>query len=218
MHTVHSKRISRAVMARVLALHERAYAILLGLGRAALSDAAVLSREAESALLDRRRAAAWLRAHGWCDDVAAADHDALGALVGSFFHTSFHVHRFELGGEVDAQLRLGPGHAAPSHARRARHGGSASREALHRICRDEGLRVDHAALRLVAQSSSLRDDARLWTYAVGLVARARGGGEGAADWAAWRVLRRHAGRSLDVDAVWEARERLLVALSREASR
>lgn len=212
MHAIDSKRIDRALLVSVLALHERAYAILLALGRAALLDPQVLSREAESALLDPRRVVGWLRAQGACDAVATAEHDALGALVRSFFHTSFHVQRFEVAGVVDARLALGPRVSAPSHARRARHGGSATHEALHRICRDEGLRVGPAALRLVARSSALRDDVRLWTYAVGLVVRARGGGEGIADWAAWRALRRQGHGSIDADAVWEARERLRSAL------
>ncbi len=216
-HAIDSKRIDRALLARVLALHARAYAILLGLGRAALQDPQVLSVEVESTILDPRRVVAWLREQGACDGVAEADHDALGQLVRSFFHTSFHVQRFEVLGVVDAQLRLGPRVSAPSHARRARHGGSAAHEALRRICRDEGLRVAPAHLRFVARSSARRDDARLWAYAVGLVVRARGGGEGAADWAAWRALRQ-GHRAIDVDAIWEARERLLAALVHDASR
>jgi hypothetical protein len=207
------KRISRAVLARVLALHERAYAVLMALGREALRDPAVLSLEAEDALTDPRRAGAWLRQHGWCSDVEACDHDTLGRLVGSFFHTSFHVARFEWAGEADAQLRLGPGRAAPAEARRARHGGRAAHEALHRILRDEARHAAPATLRVVARSRALHDDVRLWTYAVGLVARARGEGEGRADREAWRSMRRAGRRALDVDAVWDARARLLEALA-----
>ena len=176
MAELEDKQITRAVLTRVLALHERAYGVLMALGREALRDPAVLSREAEDVLTDPRRAGAWLHQHGWCSDVAPRDHDALGRLVGSFFHTSFHVARFEWAGEADAQLRLGPGRAAPAEARRARHGGSAVHAALHRILRDEARHAAPTALRAVARSRALHDDVRLWTYAVGLVARARGDG------------------------------------------
>jgi hypothetical protein len=206
------KQITRAILTRVLSLHQRAYDVLMALGREALRDPAVLSREAEDALTDARRAGAWLRQHGWCSDVEPRDHDALGRLVGSFFHTSFHVARFEWAGEADAQLRLGPGRAAPAEARRARHGGSAAYEALHRILRDEARHAAPTTLRAVARSRGLREDVALWTYAVGLVARARGDGEGRGDWETWRSMRRAGRRALDVDAVWDARARLLEAL------
>ena len=79
MAELEDRQITRAVLARVLTLHERAYAALMALGREALRDPAVLSREAEDALTDARRAGAWLREHGGCSDVAPRDHDALGA-------------------------------------------------------------------------------------------------------------------------------------------
>jgi hypothetical protein len=116
------KQITRAILTRVLSLHQRAYDVLMALGREALRDPAVLSREAEDALTDARRAGAWLRQHGWCSDVEPRDHDALGRLVGSFFHTSFHVARFEWagGGGCTAPSRAGAGCACRGASRAAR--------------------------------------------------------------------------------------------------
>jgi hypothetical protein len=205
------KRIDRELVARALALHARAYETLMRLGREALRDPETLSIDVEAALSDPRRAGAWLRARGYCAD--ADDDAALGALVASFFHTSFHVERLEWAGKLaDAQLRLGPRRVARREVQRRRQGGSAVREALHRICRDEGVRVAPATLRAVAADRALREDLVLWTYAIGIVLRTRGEGEGRADWKAWRSMRTRGRRTVDIGDVWESRERLRAAL------
>ncbi|UJR86461.1 hypothetical protein [Sandaracinus amylolyticus] len=211
------RTIDRARMERVLELHARAYELWIWIASEALHDPTLLSREAEAAIAHPARCADWLRElepRLPRQLVVASEHRAaFAALVSSFLHTSFHVERLEWNGRVvDAQLRRGPGHAGPRAAKRARHGGSATREALHRLCRDEGMKVAPEVLRAVARAGSIQDELVLWTYAVGLVARSEGSGEGAEDWERWRDLDRETRKKLDVAVIWAARERLLVAL------
>ncbi len=209
-------RIDRDLVAETLALHTKAYALLMWLGDAARADPEVLSEASEARLLDRRACAAWLRdeASSFPLELAPSLDRALpyAALLGSFLRTSFHVSRLHWGGRlVDASLRLAPGHAGARAGKRSRHGGDPRTEALHRMCRDEGVSVPRTRLAKLAKSKAHEADVRLWTYAVGLVERARGGGEGQSEWAMYRKLEDR--RSIDVARVWAARDRLLAALA-----
>lgn len=217
-----TRRIDRARMQTALDLHQRAYAFWMWLSTEALRDPELLSAESEAALADPRRCVRWLvdRERDLPERfrLEAARRDAFASLVSSFLHTSFHVRRFEWGGRlVDAKLMRGPGHAGAREARRRRHGGSPTREALHRLCRDEGVPATPELLRAVERAAATRADLTLWTYAVGLVRRAERGGEGEDDWKRWRAIDREQRLSLDSDAVWDARERLLAALRERAA-
>lgn len=212
--------VDRARLALVLELHQRAYQLWTWIASEALHDPALLSRDAELAIADPARCASWLADLG--ERVPAAlvvapeHHGAYAALVSSFLHTSFHVQRLEWNGRVvDAQVRRGPGHPGARAARRARHGGSAVREALHRIARDEALHVSPRALRAVERGAA-PDDLTLWTYAIGLIRRSEGRGEGEDDWRRYRAIDPAHRRALEIDHVWAARERLVTQLRRSS--
>src|SRR5262245_46647788 len=175
-------RIDRPHVADILAIHAHAYQLLLWLGDQARQDPELLSVEAEDALLDSRSCLGWLKQR-W-DSLPAAHRcpgreRELAALLSSFFRTSFHVERFEWNGRIaQAELRSGARHEGTREGKRARHGGTLTQEALHGLCRNEGLRVSPRALAKLARSQAARADLHVWCYAVGLVHRAEGRGEG----------------------------------------
>lgn len=209
------KRIDRVLVDETLALHRKAYTLLMWLGETALEDPSVLSEEREAMLLDPLACAAWLAAERVSLPAelapAPSQRAACAALLGSFLRTSFHITRFRWDGRlVDAKLVLAPGHEGARAQKRKRHGGEPRAEALHRLCRDEGLSIAHPHLAKLARAKALEPDVLLWTYVVGLVERARGGGEGASEWKLWRKLEGR--RDIDAASVWAARTRLLTAL------
>lgn len=210
------KRIDRALVAATLSLHDKAYKLLCFLADEARADPGVLSAEQEATLLDLRACTAWIGAQAAAFPgtlrPAPGQESALAGLLGSFLRTSFHIRRLEWDGKlVDAKLVPGPEHEGARAKRRARHGGDPRIEALHRLCRDEGVSVARTRLSHVAHRKDCEADVRLWSYAVGLVLRARGGGEGEADLTLWRKIPDR--KTLDVERVWDARARLLAALN-----
>jgi hypothetical protein len=204
--------IDRTLIAEILSIQDHAYRLLLWLGDQARDDPELLSLEAEGALCDSRTCLAWLEER---KDTVPAAHRCpgrereLAALLSSFLRTSFHVKRFEWEGRiVQAELRTGPSHEGARASKRVRHGGSLTHEALHRLCRDEGIRLSSKALARVARAQTIRADLHVWCYAVGLVHRAQGRGEGESDWEHWRSIPLAERKNLSVDAVWAARARL----------
>jgi hypothetical protein len=208
--------IDRELIQKTLALHARAYRLLLQLGDAARAEPELLSPANEELLSDARTCTTWLTAHRDLFTPGALDGDVAGlaGLLSSFFHTSFHVERFEWQGRiVQAELRTGAGHEGVRAAKRRRHRGSPTAEALLRLCREAGLSVHSRELASLGKEQALRRDLHVWCYAVGLVQRSLGRAEGEYDWEHWRSLPLEERKSLDADRVWEARERLVARMA-----
>ena len=207
------KSISHAELKRVLELHSLAYRFLRWLDEQATDEPELLRDEIEAMLRDRRRCASLLARDrdSYPADIRprAADTEAFAALLSSFFQTSFHIERMVWEGRiVRARIVRGPAEEAPRAARRRRHGGDPRVEALQRIVLDDALGTSKPELIRAAKDRALRGDLVVWTYAVGLVRRARGRAEGRADWKLWNAMPGELRRNLTITAVWEARGRL----------
>ncbi len=209
--------IDRELIHETLALHARAYRLLLQVGDAARTEPELLSLANEELLSDARTCSAWLSAHAhlFPSGALAGNLAALSGLLSSFLHTSFHVKRFEWQGSiVQAELRTGAGREGVRASKRRRHRGSPTAEALLRLCRDAGLVVHSRELAKLAKAPTLRRDLHVWCYAVGLVQRSLGRSEGEYDWEHWRALPWEERKVLDADMVWAARERLVLHMAR----
>jgi hypothetical protein len=218
MHDATTKRIDRALIEETLSLHTLAYRLLMWIADHARAEPELLSVESERALLHPVACVRWLEARRDvlpCELMPKASQaGAFASLLSSFFYTSFHIERLEWNGRlVDATLVRGPGHEPSSVRKRRRHGGDPRTEALHRLSRDEGLRVPHPRFARLARNRRVEADLAVWTYALGMIERARGGAEGTTDWARWRRIADR--KSLDAESVWAARARLLEALAHE---
>jgi hypothetical protein len=197
-------------------VHAEAYALLLAIGDLARREPELLSAQSEAAITKTETCLAYLATHR---DVLphallprSKDARAFAAMLGSFFHTSFHVQRLEWNGKlIDATLVRGPAIDGTRADKRRRHGGDPAREALHRLCRDEGLRVPEARLAKLAHARSMTMEVTVWTYAVSLVERSRGRSEGWFDVRLFQGIKRRT--SLDEHVVWAARSRLVEVLT-----
>ena len=216
---------------RVLELQRGAYGLLLWLGERAQNDNSILGDDN----LEKWRAAdstqEWLRLFVGMMPAdlrpQEADFSAFARLFSSFFSTSFHI-------SETSNERIVPGYywqerrrslvaGAPSTGKKSAKGKARVKEgarelerlALEHLALEGELFPSRAELDAILSDEKLEADVTLWAYFHELERRLSFASQGASVHRLWRDLSERERKNLSAAHIWEARERLLVALRKD---
>lgn len=204
--------IDRDDIKDLLHLQAQGYRLLMWLDEQSVKDPELLSAAAVAQLSEAASAAAWMaRERGAIPPAllpTSAQAGRFWNLFASFFSTSFRVQRLELDDRLlDARLKLGAHDTSPPQAGVE----SAKTLAVKHLATSQGLRLSEKEASKLVKRATLAQAALIWTYVWELDRRARHKGKGPVAHRLWRSLPWSVKRSLDVEAVWAAREALLAA-------
>lgn len=204
--------LDRRDITELLVLQSRGYLLLMWLDEQSVKSPQLLSVSAVALLREAKSAAIWIEGHrseippGLLPTAEQAER--FWNLFASFFSTSFQVQRLEFDDRLlDARLKLGTDDSAPS--RSGLEGAQAL--ALKHLAASAGMHLDVKDARRIVKRAALHNAALIWTYVWELDRRARHKGKGPVAHRLWRSLPWSVKKTLDVDAVWTAREALLAA-------
>jgi hypothetical protein len=204
--------LTRGEIERLLALHSQAYQLLLWLADEATRDPAILSPDALAALREPATAAAWIDCHRTRLPERLLPDKAergFGALLSSFFATSFDVKHLEFQGRlVESRVNV----RTQRQAEAASGLDQCRIQALRHLAAADKTPITERDARVLVRRKSLSEAAFLWTYVWELDRRVRNKGKGPVVHRIWRSLPKELRKSLSADLVWKARERLLSAV------
>lgn len=204
--------LDRSDITELLLLQSRGYRLLMWLDERSVRQPELLSAAAVAQLREPGSAAAWMerqRAMIPADLLPTTDQaPRFWDLFASFFATSFRVQRLEFDDRLlDARLKLGADDADPTRTGVE----NAQALAVKHLAASQGLRLAEGEAKRLVKRAALKEAARIWTYVWELDRRARHKGKGPVAHRIWRTLPWSVKKTLDVEAVWAAREALLAA-------
>jgi hypothetical protein len=207
----------RAEVAHLLALHARAFGLLMWLDEASAADPTWLAMHNAEQLSRGASAAVWLEAHRaeLPPELMVADpRGAFANVFASFFSTSFRIEHQSFDNRL-VSARIVRGVDANQGELPDRTGVRAAQTlALKHLAAAERLRITGAeANRIVQRRRDLRDDLTLWTYVWELGRRAKDKAKGPVAHRLWRGIPWQTKRVLAVEDVWAARQRLVDAVA-----
>lgn len=202
----------REEVAVLLALHSKAYELLMWLGEASAGNPELLSPDVVALLREPESAAQWLSSNQErlpAGRLPAELRGPFANLFCSFFATSFHVHHLALDDRLLAsRLALGAAGRPPAQAGFER----SQALALKHLAASEKLPITEREARRILKANCLREASLIFTYVWELDRRAKNKGKGPVVHRIWRSIPRERKRALDVDQVWAARDQLLAAV------
>ena len=143
------------------------------------------------------------------------DSSEFAHLLASFFQTSFHIVRTEFDGKLlDARLKRGAPDVSSQHPR----GGPKTSvfpilvNSLRRLAKESGVPLSEKTAQQLAKRKSIHSRLLLWSYVWELCRRATRSSKGPALHKLWRTLDLETRKTLNVQAVWLARQTLLESI------
>ena len=221
--------MTREELRQILNLQNRAFQLLMWIGRQARQRPELLSSESVEALKHADTCEDWLTQHDaglpYHLRVAQGERRAFAYLLSSFFNTSFHVEQASIwNGWIREGSRpmLRPGLASSGgkgKAHRRRHSqkqlevaGELQRLALASLAEENGHNLSREQSQRLASEPELAADLNVWSYAYELHRRSQFASQGAAVHRLWKAIEAEERTKLDADQIWQARERLAAAI------
>jgi len=204
--------IRREDTERLLALHTRAYGLLLWLGEQAAKEPRWLAPGVVARLAKPATSVGWLEQNRGEIPSELLPSGPIGddfaALFSSFFDTSFRVDHLDFEGVLlDSALKLGAEDPSPG-GRGMEHSQAL---ALKHLAAFEKMFLAQDDARRLVKRRNLRAASLIWTYAWELDRRARGKGKGPLVRKIWRAIPLEIRKTLSAEVVWGARLELLEA-------
>jgi hypothetical protein len=215
-------------LAQVLRIQRQAFDLLLWLGRQARKRPELLSTESLEALRRAESCERWLiRQHSSLPrDMRLVEDEVriMAHLLAAFFQTSFHVTKAPAWNGCTSQRTYTVLRAGAASVRRGRAGRRARKSkdndtaaqlrliAVLALAEEAGVALTHEQLDRLLDDSNLQADLNLWSYAWELHRRSQFASQGPAVHRLWQALDRYERERLDVDTIWQARDRLVDAI------
>ena len=221
--------MEKQALKQVLALQNKAYELLLWIDEHSRQQPELLDEKNIEAFRYAQSAQEWLRRMNGIFPlhlrVEETESTPFAHLFSAFFNTSFHVevvnesdwHRNPHDYTVERRIKLVRGVASGRKTKAQKEKVAQSARnlqiiALEELAIEQDVDLSRAQIEALAQQPELGEALNLWAYAHELMRRSQFASQGAAVHALWNTMDKKTRQNLNLEVIWDGRERLVDAL------